>query len=227
MSESAELKASARDRVGKGSARKLRREGLVPAVIYGDKKPPLAIAIPYKDSFKRLHAGGFMTSILTVDVDGDKHRVIPKDYQLDPVRDFLEHVDFLRIGKNTKVTVDIPIHILNEDECPGLRKGGALNLVRHTVEVLCRADAIPDSIECDVAGMEVGDSLHISSVTLPEGVEPTIRDRDFTILTIAIPAGFTEDDEDEVEDAEAAAAGDGEGGDAEGDDDAEAEGDSD
>lgn len=207
MSDTLELKASVRDRVGKGSARKLRREGLVPAVIYGDKKPPLPIAIPYKESFLRLHAGGFMTSVFTLEVDGEKHRVIPKDYQLNPVRDFLEHVDFLRIGKNTTVTVDIPVNFLNEDICPGLKTGGALNIVRYTVEVVCRADAIPDGFDVDLATLEMGDSVHISSVDLPDGVEPTIRDRDFTIATIASPAGFSE----ETEDGDAEIEGEGEG----------------
>lgn len=197
MSDTLELKASVRDRVGKGSARKLRREGLVPAVIYGDKKAPLPIAIPYKESFLRLHAGGFMTSVFTLDVDGEKHRVIPKDYQLSAVRDFLEHVDFLRVSKNTTVTVDIPVIFLNEEICPGLKTGGALNIVRYTVEVICRADAIPESFEVDLATMEMGDSVHISAVDLPDGVEPTIRDRDFTIATIASPAGYSDVAEDE------------------------------
>lgn len=197
MSDSVELKASVRDRVGKGSARKLRREGLVPAVIYGDKKPPLPVAIPYKESFSRLHAGGFMTSVFTLDIDGEKHRVIPKDYQLSPVRDFLEHVDFLRVSKNTTVTVDIPVVFLNEEICPGLKSGGALNIVRYTVEVNCRADAIPENFEVDLAAVEMGESVHISAVTLPDGVEPTIRDRDFTIATIASPAGVSEEVEGE------------------------------
>lgn len=197
MSDSVELKASVRDRVGKGSARKLRREGLVPAVIYGDKKPPLPVAIPYKESFTRLHAGGFMTSVFTLDIDGEKHRVIPKDYQLSPVRDFLEHVDFLRVSKNTTVTVDIPVVFLNEEICPGLKSGGALNIVRYTVEVNCRADAIPENFEVDLAAVEMGESVHISAVTLPDGVEPTIRDRDFTIATIASPAGVSEEVEGE------------------------------
>ena len=206
MSEATELKAFARDRVGKGSARKLRREGMVPAVIYGDSKAPLPIAIPYKESFMKLHAGGFLTSIMTIDVDGQKHRVIPKDYQLNPVRDFLEHVDFLRVSRNTTVTVDIPISIVNEETCPGLRRGGALNIVRYTVEVVCRADAIPENFECDLSTMEIGDSLHISAIDLPDGVEPTIRDRDFTILTIASPAGFSEPEEEGEEEDGAAEA---------------------
>lgn len=202
MSDSIELKASVRDRVGKGSARKLRREGLVPAVIYGDKKPPLPVAIPYKQAFTRLHAGGFMTSVFTLDIDGEKHRVIPKDYQLSPVRDFLEHVDFLRVSKNTTVTVDIPVVFLNEEICPGLKSGGALNIVRYTVEVNCRADAIPENFEVDLAAIEMGESVHISAVTLPDGVEPTIRDRDFTIATIASPAGVSEEVEGEETEGE-------------------------
>ncbi len=188
------LKAEKRDRVGKGSARELRRNGFIPAVIYGDKKEPLSIALPYKDVTLKIHAGGFMTTLATIEVDGQKISVLPKAYDLDPVRDFTMHVDFLRISKNTQVTVNIPVHFLNEEKCHGLKVGGVLNVVRHEVEVNCPANAIPEHIEVDLAGFEVGDGIHISHVKLPEGVEPTITDRDFTIATIATPAAGVEED---------------------------------
>ncbi|GGA45127.1 50S ribosomal protein L25/general stress protein Ctc [Pelagibacterium lentulum] len=187
---SVELKASVRDRVGKGAARELRRNGLVPAVIYGDKKAPLAISVSYKDTFRKIHDGGFLSHVIEIDVDGEKHRVIPKDYQLEPVRDFLVHVDFLRIGKNTTLTVEVPVNFINEEKSPGLKKGGVLNIVRHAVEVSCPAESIPENLVVDLAGVEVGDSIHISAVTLPKGVTPTITDRDFTIATIAAPSAL-------------------------------------
>lgn len=202
----AEFKATARERVGKGAARELRREGLIPAVIYGDKKPPLPISISYKEAMLGIHAGGFMSSVINVEVDGENHKVIPRDFQLDPVRDFVQHVDFLRIGKNTRLTIEVPVRFLNEEESPGLKRGGVLNIVRHTVEVTCPADGIPDGFEIDLTGTDVGDSLHISMVTLPENVTPTITDRDFTIATLAAPSALrseeSESDEEEVEGTE-------------------------
>ena len=209
-----ELKASTRERVGKGAARDLRRKGLIPAVIYGDKKPPVAIAIPYKDAMMNIHAGGFLSTVINVEVDGKNHKVIPRDYQLDPVRDFALHVDFLRIGKGTRLTIEVPVHFLNEEESPGLKRGGVLNIVRHTVEVICPADAIPESFEIDLTGSDVGDSFHISSITLPEGAAPTITDRDFTIATLAAPSALRSE-EDEAADTEEVE-GEGEEGEAEG-----------
>ncbi|ACS57286.1 MULTISPECIES: 50S ribosomal protein L25/general stress protein Ctc [Rhizobium] len=186
--ETYELKAEARERVGKGSARELRRNGLIPAVIYGDKQAPIAIALNTNEVTKRIHAGGFMTTVATIDVDGKKHKVLPKDYQLDPVRDFTMHVDFLRVSGNTQVTVEIPVHFINEEKSPGLKVGGVLNIVRHEVEVHCPADAIPEFFNIDLSGKKIGDSIHIAEVTLPKGVTPVI-DRDFTIATIIAPAG--------------------------------------
>ncbi|KJS16635.1 MAG: 50S ribosomal protein L25 [Hoeflea sp. BRH_c9] len=199
-----ELKAEARAQVGKGSARELRRNGLIPAVIYGDKKDPVSITLSRNEVTKKIHAGGFLTTLATIDVDGTKYSVLPKDYQLDPVRDFLMHVDFLRVSKNTQVTVEVPVHFENEEKSPGLKRGGVLNVVRHSVEFHCPANAIPDSITVDLTGLEIGDGIHISHVTLPEGVEPTITDRDFTIATIAAPAGLKSEDNAAGEDAEAA-----------------------
>ncbi|MCB5201346.1 50S ribosomal protein L25/general stress protein Ctc [Neorhizobium sp. T786] len=191
-----ELKAEARERVGKGSSRELRRNGFIPAVIYGDKQEPLSIALSTNEVTKRIHAGGFMTTIATIEVDGKKIQVLPKDYQLDPVRDFTMHVDFLRVSKNTEVTVDVPVHFINEEKS-GIKIGGVLNIVRHTVEFQCPANAIPEFITVDLAGHKIGSSLHISHVTLPKGVKPVITDRDFTIATIVAPAGGVEEEQAE------------------------------
>ena len=203
MSASIELKAQARDRVGKGAARELRRNSMVPAVIYGDNKDPLPIAVPYKELSILINSGGFLNTVLEVDVDGGKHRVLPKDYQREPVRDFFTHVDFLRIGKNTKVTVEIPVHYINEDDCPGLRKGGVLNVVRHALEISCRADAIPEYFEIDLTGLEIEDVVHASAITLPDGVTLTVTDRDPTMCSIAAPTVSAAADEEEGEEVAA------------------------
>ena len=201
-----ELKADAREKVGKGSARETRRNGKVPAVIYGDKQPPLAIALPYKELYYKIHGGGFMTTIATIDVAGQKIQVLPKDYQLDPVRDFPIHVDFLRVGKDTLVTVDVPVHFINEEKSPGIKRGGVLNVVRHEVEFTVPANAIPDFITVDLEGTEIGDSIHISAVKLPAGVKPVISDRDFTIATIAGSSASRSDADEEAEVPAASAA---------------------
>jgi large subunit ribosomal protein L25 len=195
MSETYELKAEARDRVGKGSARAVRRNGMIPAIIYGDKKEPLPIAISFQEVALKLHRGGFMTTVATIDVGGEKIRVLPKDYQLDKVRDFPLHVDFLRVSKNTVVTVEIPVHFVNEETSKGLKRGGVLNIVRHEVEVECRADAIPESFEIDLAELDIDDVVHASDLVLPENVKFVIDDRDFTVCSIAPPKLATEDDE--------------------------------
>lgn len=202
--ETYELKAEARERVGKGSARELRRNGFIPAVIYGDKQAPISIALNTNEVTKRIHAGGFMTTIATIDVDGNKYKVLPKDYQLDPVRDFTMHVDFLRVSGNTQVTVEIPVHFVNDEKSPGLKAGGMLNIVRHEIEVHCPADAIPDAFTIDLTGLKIGDSIHISDVTLPKNVTLVIADRDFTVATIVAPAaGVREEEAEGGEEAEA------------------------
>ena len=193
-----ELKAELRDRVGKGSSRELRRNGLVPAVIYGDKQAPMSIALPVKELTLKIHAGGFMTTVATIDVGGKKISVLPKDYQLDPVRDFTMHVDFLRVSADTQVTVEVPVHFVNEDKSPGMKIGGALNIVRHAVEFQCPANAIPEFITADLSGLKIGDGIHISNITLPAGVVPVITDRDFTIATIVSPAGGTTEEAEEA-----------------------------
>ncbi|MEM8839560.1 MAG: 50S ribosomal protein L25/general stress protein Ctc [Pseudomonadota bacterium] len=204
-----EIEATVRDRVGKGAARALRRDKKVPAVIYGDKQPPLPIAIDYKEAFMKLHGGGFMSTIATISVDGKKVRVIPKAYELDPVRDFLMHIDFLRVSKGAKLAVEVPVVFENEEQSPGLRRGGVLNVVRYTVELECPADAIPENIVVDLTGLDLGDGAHISDVTLPEGITPVITDRDFTIATIATPAGLKEPSSEEEGEAEAEGEADG------------------
>ncbi len=203
MSNENKLDAQARDRVGKGAARELRRNNMVPAVIYGDKKPPLAIALPSKEVTLKIHAGGFMTTILSINVDGTEHSVLPKDYQMHPVSDRITHVDLLRVSAKTAVTVEVPVHFENEETCPGLKAGGVLNVVRHTVEVNCPANSIPEAFSVDLGEAELGDSLNISDVTLPEGVVPTITDRDFTLATIATPAGLRSDGTEEEDDTAA------------------------
>ncbi|GAA5097536.1 50S ribosomal protein L25/general stress protein Ctc [Bartonella acomydis] len=195
MSKSYTLKAEIRERVGKGSSRELRRNGLIPAVIYGEKQPPLAITVPYKEIFYKIHAGGFRTTVATITIGKEKIMVLPKDYQLDPVRDFPLHVDFLRISAKSVVEVNIPVHFLNEDTAPGLKKGGVLNIVRHEIECTAPANAIPEAIKIDLSSYSIGDSIHISAVQLPKDVIPVIQDRDFTIATIAAPAGMDVSDE--------------------------------
>jgi large subunit ribosomal protein L25 len=221
MAQTSVLKAEVRERVGKGAARAVRREDKIPAVIYGDRKPPIPIVLPQREITHRLHSGGFLTHLMQIEVGGEEIRVIPKDYQLDPVKDFLIHVDFLRVGEGARLTLDVPVHFLNHADSPGLKRGGVLNVVRHTVEFIVPADAIPEFIEVDLAGLDIGDSVHISAVMLPEGVVPTITDRDFTIATIAGSAAMLSEDEGAKAEGEAAAgeAGDGAEGEAgEGDD---------
>jgi len=206
MADITVLAATAREMVGKGSARAIRREGRVPAVIYGDGKAPIAISIERKKLVRDMSTGNFLTTIYDVKVGTESNRVLPRDVQLHPVTDIPEHVDFLRIGANTTVAVEVTVEFINEDDCPGLRAGGVLNVVRYSVEVLCRPDLIPNSIVVDLAGTELGDSLHISAVSLPDGVTPTITDRDFTIATIAAPTAVV-DEQADAEDGDATDAG--------------------
>lgn len=206
MANSYELSATVREKVGKGAARSVRRQGMIPAVIYGGKLPPIAISLPDRELTRKVTGGGFMTTLATIDVNGEKMRVIPRDFQIDPVSDKPIHVDFLRILPGSEITVEVPVHFVNEGQAPGIRRGGVLNVVRHRVELLCPAESIPDSIVADLTGLDINDSLHVSKVALPEGVRPTI-DRDFTIATIAAPAGVKEEIRAAAEAARAAEAG--------------------
>jgi len=198
MAQTIELTAQARDRVGKGAARELRRQGLVPAVIYGGKQPPLTIAVPYNLAQRAIYAGGFLSHVIDLDVDGTKHKVIPRDYQLDPVKDFAVHIDFLRVTKGATLDVEVAVHFKNEEQSPGLKRGGTLNIVRHTIEVSAPADAIPEEIVVDLTGLEIGDSVHISAISLPKGVTATITDRDFTIATIVAPSALRSEEAGEA-----------------------------
>lgn len=194
MSAVKQIKAVARDRVGKGAARAVRRNGQVPAVIYGGGQPATAIAVDYILAKKLIYAGHFLTTIFEIDIDGKVTRVIPRDYQLDVVKDLPVHIDFLRVAKGDTLTVDIPVHFTNQEASPGLKQGGTLNIVRHAVEMSVPADAIPDSIDVDLTGTNIGDSIHISSVKLPKGATPTIQDRDFTIATLVAPASLVSEE---------------------------------
>ena len=180
-----EIKASARPRSGTGGARAIRREGRVPAVIYGDGSEPETVAVDFADLTKLIGRGKFLSTVFDVNIDGKKSRVIPREVQLDPVKDFPVHVDFQRVGTSGKIRVNVPVKFINEALSPGLKRGGVLNVVRHEVEVICPADAIPAVFEFNLEGLEIGRSIHISAVTMPEGVRPTITNRDFTVATVA------------------------------------------
>ncbi|MCF6196075.1 MAG: 50S ribosomal protein L25/general stress protein Ctc [Emcibacter sp.] len=195
------LKAELREKAGKGSSRALRREDKIPAVIYGDKKEPTLVTLKQVDLMKELHKGGFMNTSYEVQIGKDKETVLPRDVQFHPVTDWPLHVDFLRLAKGSSLNIMIPIHFIGEEECPGIKLGGILNVVRHEVEFSCPANAIPEAIEIDISELDMNDSIHISTINLPEGVTPVIDDRDFTIAMISAPSGLksagTDEDEDE------------------------------
>src|SRR3990167_3123844 len=190
MSDALTLPAEARDRVGKGASRALRRSGRVPAVIYGGKEEPTTIHVEQKELVRQLMTGHFMNSIVMIELGGKTLRTLPKDVAFHPVNDRPTHVDFLRLSKDAKVDVQVPVIFINEEASPGLKKGGVLNIVRHELELVCDADKIPGEIEIDVTGFEVGDSIHISHVKLPEGSASAITDRDFTIATLVAPSAL-------------------------------------
>ncbi|ROT95332.1 50S ribosomal protein L25/general stress protein Ctc [Altererythrobacter sp. FM1] len=190
MSDALTLPAETRDRAGKGASRALRREGRVPAVIYGGKEEPVTIHVEAKELIRQLDTGHFMNSIVMIEVGGEKLRTLPKDVAFHPVTDRPVHADFLRLAKGAKVDVQVPVVFTNEEASPGLKKGGVLNVVRHELDLVCEADKIPGEIEIDVTGKDVGDSIHISEVKLPVGAESAITDRDFTIATLVAPSAL-------------------------------------
>ncbi len=190
MSDQLTLSADARERAGKGASRELRNQGRVPAVIYGDKQEPVSIHIEEKALVKVLNTGHFMNSVVMVDVGGRATRTLPKDVQFHPVTDRPLHVDFLRISEHATVTVAVPIRFVGEENSPGLKRGGVLNTVRHELELTCDASEMADEVVIDLAGLDIGDSIHISHVTLPKGSSSAITDRDFTIATIVAPSGL-------------------------------------
>ena len=212
MSDQLTLAAETRDRVGKGASRSLRRDGRVPAVIYGNKEEPTPIHVGEKELTKLLMTGHFMNSLIMVDVGGKPTRTLPKDVTFDVVTDRPVHVDFLRISEHAKVHVNVPVHFTDEEKAPGIKRGGVLNVVRHELELVVDAANIPDEIAISLTGLEIGDSVHISQVKLPQGAASAIEDRDFTIATVVAPSALksTEgDNETEAAPAEAEAAEEG------------------
>ena len=227
MADTVTFNAESRAQVGKGAARATRRIGKVPAVIYGANKDPEPISITPAQLRAALAQPGFFATLFDMDVDGNQQQVLCRELQVHPVTDAPMHLDFLRVTERTRINLEIQVRFENEEESPGLKGGGVLNIVRHAVEVVCRAGAIPEEFVAALTGLDVGDSIHISDITLPDGVKPTITDRDFTIATIAAPTVAPVEDEidpdAELEEGEAGEAGegddDGEGTDGEGDED--------
>ncbi len=225
MSKNYAFTAEKRDRAGKGVARALRREDKIPAVIYGDKKDPVTIALPANDINLAYSRGGMFTTLCDLDIEGEKHVLLARDVQLHPVTDLVQHVDFLRVTAKTEITVSVPVHTINEEKSPGLHEKGVMNMVRFELELVCSAMNIPDFVEADLTGLEQGQSLHIDDVTLPEGTKSAL-DWNVTILNVTAPRKIELDVVEEVavegEDGEAAEGAEGEGGDAsaEGGDDA-------
>lgn len=190
MSDQLTLSADLRERAGKGASRALRSAGRVPAVIYGNNEEPTAIHIEEKMLLKALHTGHFMNSIVMIELGGKHVRTLPKDVAFHPVNDRPLHADFLRIGEHSEVHVNVPVHFIDEDTSPGMKRGAVLNMVRHDLELVCDAALIPDDIKISLKGLEIGDSIHISHVTLPAGARSAITDRDFTIATLVAPSGL-------------------------------------
>lgn len=203
MSDQLTLSAETRDRAGKGASRELRRQNRVPAVIYGNKQEPELIHVEEKALIKLLMTGHFSNSVVEIELGGKKQITIPKDVAFHPVSDRPTHVDFLRIVKGAKVDIEVPVVFINEDASPGLKRGGVLNIVRHELELICDNDKIPDDIQIDVAGFDIGDSIHISHVKLPKGSESKITDRDFTIATIVAPSALKSTEGDTTAEGEA------------------------
>ena len=197
MSENTLISADLRDRVGKGSARAARRAGKIPAVIYGDKKEPIAIEIEARMMRKIIHEPGIFSRLLDINVDNGKHTVLMRDIHFHPVTDDPLHFDFLRVGGSSTISVAIGVEFINEDICPALKIGGVLNVVRHEVELNCLPISIPEKLTVDLAEAKIGDSIHISAVELPDGVTPTIADRDFTIATLQSPGGGIKNEDEE------------------------------
>jgi large subunit ribosomal protein L25 len=187
-----ELKATARPSVGKGAARAERRAGRVPGVIYGNNQPPLPISVDDRELRQRILAGRFLTTIYDIELEGKKHRVIPRDFHLDPVKDFPVHVDFMRLGEGATIRISVPLHVIKSESSPGVKRGGTVNIVTHTIDLECSVDNIPQYIDADASGLEIGYSLHLSDVTLPAGVKSLTRE-DATLVTIVPPSGYAEE----------------------------------
>ncbi len=196
MSDVLTLSAEARDRAGKGASRALRREGRVPAVIYGNNEEPTLVHVEEKLLNKLLGTGHFFNSVVMVEVGGKAVRTLPKDVEFHPVTDRPLHADFLRVSEHASVHVNVPVHFVNEESAPGIKRGGVLNIVRHELELICDAAEIPDEVTIDLSGFDVGDSIHISHVNLPAGAKSAITDRDFTIATVIAPSALKSEEGD-------------------------------
>jgi large subunit ribosomal protein L25 len=205
MANVKQMKAVARPRAGKGAARAERRAGRVPGVIYGDGQPPATVSVDHKDLKARIHAGRFLTSVYDLDVDGTTHRVIPRDFQLDAVKDLPLHVDFMRLGAGARIRVRIPVHVRNAEVSPGVKRGGTVNIVTHAIEMEVLADEIPDAIDVDIGELEINHSKHLGDLTLPANVKVISR-ADTTLVTIVPPSGYAEEMKAAAEAAAAATA---------------------
>ena len=204
------ISALPREAKGKGGARRIRREGRIPAVIYGNKQEPVTLSLERRRLVQALGNPQFFIRLVDVEIEGQKHRVLPREVQHHPVSDAPLHVDFLRFDPDRRIAVAVPVRFEGEKDSPGIKRGGILNIVRHEVEVNCTADNIPQEIVLDLSGLEIGESMHASADTLPEEVEFVISDRDFTIATIASPAVLAEETEEEAETEEETDPADGE-----------------
>ena len=210
MSDITQIDATMRSRVGKGSARAARRAGKIPAVIYGDKQAPLSIEMEARVVRKVIHEPGIFGRLLNINIDGKNNTVLTRDIQMHPVSDEPLHMDMLRVGKSSTVSVAVPVEFINHELSPGLKIGGVLNVVRFEVELNCPAGDIPEKITVDLDGIKIGDSIHISAIPLPEGATPTITDRDFTVATLQSPGGGVKNEDEEEGGEEEAAAAEGE-----------------
>ena len=200
------LKAEMSEKAGKGPARAERSKNRVPAVIYGDKQPPVLIAVDTQVLVKPLQSSGFFTHLFDIEIGGKKHRVLPRDVQFDPISDRPLHVDFLRVSSSTKVRVNVPVAFLDSDKSPGIKRGGTLNVVHHEIEVLCSPDNIPENFPVSLEGTQINDAIHLSAIKLPEGIKLTTHEKDFTIATIAVPSAIRAEAEEAAAKAAAAAA---------------------
>ena len=196
MAKTLRLDVDVRDTTGTGSARQARRDGLVPAVLYGGDEPSVAITLKFNEVLKAINSGQFLNSMIEIAHEGKPQKVFTKDVDFHPVSDMPMHVDFYRVTNKTVIDVEVPVNFIGEDDSPGLKEGGTLNVVRYAVELAVPAGSIPESLDVDVSKLEIGDSVNISDVTLPEGAKPTIDDRDFTIASVVATRAAVEEDED-------------------------------
>jgi large subunit ribosomal protein L25 len=202
MSENSQLIVSKRENSGTGDSRYLRQKKKIPGIIYGDKKDPIPVILDEKILKLKIKDPTFFSKQCEIKFNDEVIKVLPKDLQLHPLKESILHIDFLRVGENTTVNLFVPVKFINENNCPGIKQGGVLNVVRREIELITLVSKIPESLEANLDGLEIGDSIHISSINLEEGVKPSISDRDFTIATIAPPTVMKVEEEKPVEETE-------------------------